>query len=406
LPLRSISSLYSSTVLKEGVDDSEIQKLYSDYDKVFSANHSMTMGMEVEFYALDSEWQLIRRQDADLLLEGLPLNFTTDYYPYQIEIRTGAFDNPEGLFEDFIKLREMVLKKMRSLGMHSKWVSSYQDAQYCGTHFHIRYKGRNQNFWKKALCAYPFMISLTDRFKNWDSFRQSDSPHIGLPSFPLGRFSIDKSGRPMQDICVNRYKRTADGHRFKDVPTLEVRMFDTMRLLSDYEILIKYMFNIFSKINEHHFETMFHKNSAKSDYSELLRNSRRSLNHYIADCFSPTISKDNMNQILNLSNIEVLKRLSKKFGFKDEGLDSLKKQSWKRISQVLAHHEFRDFPTFCEFIRKEYRVLPDKAIQIGKIRHCSSRGLKLDVEYSEIPELERITHNVGTEFQTSSTGTV
>ena len=388
-------------------ENSELQKIYSDFDKIFSSKNPITIGMEVEFFGLTDEDRHnspINKKDAKWILEDLPLNFTTDYHPYQLELRTDVFENPQEAFKNFKKLWKMVQERTEEGGYKIVRTSYIDGLQYCGTHIHIRYKNHNQNFWKRGICAYPFIISLTDRFKNWDSQRQIYSTHIGIPS-SLDKNIIDSNNRNMIDFCVNKYKRTEDGHRFKDLPTLEIRNFDTMETENDYELLLNYIYNIFYRINDRRFSPIFEKNKLKPDFYEIVKNTRYSLKKQIGKLYYTNISKNNMNQVFNMRNLDAIEKMRDLFGILDSEIEDLRQKSWDKILKKLKNG-FYNVQDFCEFLNQEHQIIPkENILEIGEIIHLIPQKLSLEVceddEISDLCLVERIMEENSEQNQTT-----
>jgi hypothetical protein len=186
-------------------------------------------------------------------LEKLPKTVTKDYYPYQLEVRTMPHNNPEDLikeFEETLKLCREVFKKYKIEIKPASWLGGNEN--FNGVHFHFR-NGARTNFQKTMYNMYPFVLSITDCFKNSVSSsnevsrRFGNSNHIGFPALNnLSRRSFNEDR--YRDIIVNGYTENTR-HRLKSEPTIEVRTFDVPYNFEYFKNLTKLMYSLFNNIN-------------------------------------------------------------------------------------------------------------------------------------------------------------
>jgi len=221
-------------------------------DKYFNCKRrNVTIGVEVEMYLWDLEAGSLL-EDEHLLndcLAKLPITVTRDYYVYQLEVRTNPHKNPEDLVKEFIDTLNLCRKVFSAQNIRILPVSwlGYGE-MFNGVHFHFR-NGNSNHFDTTMFNMYPFVLALTDCFRNTAvndkclSNRFVNSQHISLPNLT----NITRSNR-YSDIAVNRHREN-DRHRLKSVNTIEVRTFDVPYDIDYLRNLTELMFNVFKHIN-------------------------------------------------------------------------------------------------------------------------------------------------------------
>lgn len=226
-----------------------------DLNQYFSnKKRPITMGMEVEMYLYDNKNKQLLNDGLllDLILNSLPQKVTKDHYSYQLEIRTGVHTDPEELFKDFVETLNLCNETFNKFNISIYPASFFQKgAMFNGVHFHLRSLTKRLSFENSLNNIYPFILTLTDIFKNSKyqdcySFRFSESPHLSIPN--LNRLS---SSRRNSDVCVNRHRENTR-HRMKKDFTIEARTFDVPFNADYLKNLIDLIFNTYSymKVNK------------------------------------------------------------------------------------------------------------------------------------------------------------
>lgn len=270
----------------------------------------VTMGVEVEMYLYDAENEcLIGTEHQKIVNEcftKLPNTVTKDYYIYQLEVRTKPHNSPEGLIKEF----EETLKKCRDVFAKHKieikplsWLGGQEN--YNGVHFHFRNGNRN-NFQNTMFNMYPFVLSLTDCFKNSVnsendiSRRFANSHHIGFPALSnLAKKLVDESR--YKDIIVNGFTDN-NRHRLKSEATVEVRTFDVPYNFEYFKNLVHLMFNLYANINSEKEIKLY----SDAEIKDLLIKTRSDI----------TLQRIGHNFLFDLSNKEIYKYLCDKFKIK------------------------------------------------------------------------------------------
>lgn len=270
----------------------------------------VTMGVEVEMYLYDRENEsLLGNNDEDTILlnecfKELPNTVTKDHYNYQLEIRTNPHIDPEELIKEFqatmLLCREVFAKRNIEIKPLS-WLGGNENMN--GMHVHFR-NGNRTLYQTSMFNMYPFVLSLTDCFKNSVysknnlSRRLSNSSHIGFPDIKnLSRKLIGDAR--FKDIIVNGYTENTR-HRLKSVPTIEIRTFDVPYNFDYFKNLIRLLFNLYQHINtevgilEHpitHIEKLL-KDTREDIYTNrdglnfLFDQSNRSVYEYLCEKFN------------------------------------------------------------------------------------------------------------------------
>jgi hypothetical protein len=279
-------------------------------DKYFKdKKRTPTMGMEVEMYLYDAESECLLSNDEDgkqildECLAELPNTVTKDWYNYQLEVRTMPHDNPETLIKEFQETLLLCRKVFAKRGIEIKplsWLGGGEN--YNGVHFHFR-NGRNNNYQNTMFNMYPFVLALTDCFKNSVdtcnvvSKRIAHSPHIGFPQ--LKRLSRRLVGEDrFKDIIVNGYVDN-DRHRLKHEPTIEVRTFDVPYNFEYLKNLIRLMYNLFCHINS----DAEIKDKTDEEIEQLLYSTREDI----------MFQRSGLNFLFEMQNTEIYKYLYEKF---------------------------------------------------------------------------------------------
>ena len=222
-------------------------------EKFFSSQpkQNLTMGMEFECFLWDNENDGLLQDEKTIrdILNELPKEITRDYYPYQLEVRTGVHKNSESLIKEFIKFLKMSEDVCNKYGVRiipMSWVGHSE--MFCGVHFHFR-NGNNNNYEKTMFNVYPFLLALTDCFKhspqdlNNLTYRFSNSQHCQFP-----RITEMVRSQRYSDIAVNRHRENTR-HRLKSEQTIEMRTFDVPYNIEYLSNLIRLLFKTMQYVN-------------------------------------------------------------------------------------------------------------------------------------------------------------
>ena len=229
-------------------------------DKYFKGKkRHVTIGVEAEMYLYNAETGSLLEnidEDTDLLNEcfaELPDTVTKDFNNYQLEVRTRPHDNPEALIEEFKETLLLCRKVFAKRGVEIKPLSWLGGSEtYNGLHIHLK-NGVRTLYQTSMFNMYPFVLALTDCFKNSVSSaneisrRFNASNHLGFPTLHnLSRRLIGE--QRYKDLIVNGYTENTR-HRLKREPTIEIRTFDIPFNFEYFKNLIKLVYNLFAHIN-------------------------------------------------------------------------------------------------------------------------------------------------------------
>ena len=275
--------------------------------------NNITMGVEVEMYLYNAQTEElldVGEEDSILLdecLKELPDTITKDHYNYQLEVRTRPHNNPEDLIKEFEENLLLCRKVFSKRGIEIKplsWLGGNEN--FNGVHFHFR-NGSRMHYQNIMFNMYPFVLALTDCFKNSVdtennvSRRIANSCHIGIPQ--LKNLAIRLIGESRyKDIIVNGYVENTR-HRLKKEPTIEIRSFDVPYNFEYFKNLVRLMYGLFAYINSS--EEI--KNYSDEDIEKYISMTRRDIQ----------IQRRGYNFILDMDNVNVYKYLCNKFSIKE-----------------------------------------------------------------------------------------
>lgn len=218
------------------------------------------LGIELELTLFDLQSKrLVDSNDKviNILEESLPRQIWKDYYPYQLEIRSRPFDNPNDAIEEVKRLYKEARSTFIRHGIAVIPATSIlRDGQvFCGLHIHISYpKATEQEYWKRAMGIYPFALSIADHTKNFEidlihaSKRLIESRHIGKPFLEFHNFI--RGTNKYADIAYRRPQESDTRERLKRPATVEIRLFDTPSLFSHFKFIVEAIYHIASHIRD------------------------------------------------------------------------------------------------------------------------------------------------------------
>jgi len=240
-------------------------------------------GVELElllFDAINKEPLQSESKVEQILHEGdIPYNIYKDFYPHQLEIRTSPSNNPSKILKETLELYKIASEKFSKHKIYIIPAPAIctDGFMYCGMHIHLSYPECKRNsYFKKAMGIYPFALSLADHTKNIESghydnsLRMKESPHIGLPYLKSDDFfQGNEESLKYKDVIFS--PRVDDGNRshMGKPSTIEFRLFDTPSLVSHYELILKYMMGVASRIKD--------KNPIVKDLTDSYQQTRNSL---------------------------------------------------------------------------------------------------------------------------------
>jgi len=219
-----------------------------------------TIGVELELTLFDLQSKHLvdsNEKVMAILEEYLPRQVWKDYYPYQLEIRSRPFDNPEDAIEEVKQLYKQARSVFIKQGIAVIPATSIlRDGQvFCGLHIHVSYpKATEQEYWRRAMGIYPFALSIADHTKNFEidlihgSKRLLDSRHIGKPYLEFQNFI--RGGNKYADIAYRRPQAEDTRERLKRPATIEIRIFDTPSLFSHFRFIVEATYNVASHIKD------------------------------------------------------------------------------------------------------------------------------------------------------------
>ena len=214
----------------------------------------VVFGVELEFILFDLHSKSLNTslEKTESFVSALPKQIYRDYYAWQLEIRTTPTDNISKCLDETLKLYKMASKEALNYGLMVVPVPFLTDSDnvYCGMHMHLSFpKLSVDDYWKKAMGLYPFILSIADHAKNAEvsdktnSIRILDSRHIGFPMLLKEDFldtSLPTEERKYKDIILSPPNGSGSGrHRLPKPATLEIRIFDTPSLFSMYSFIVE-----------------------------------------------------------------------------------------------------------------------------------------------------------------------
>jgi len=180
-------------------------------------------------------------------------------------------------------------------------------------HVHINYPQRKTAppYYNKAMGIYPFLLSLADHTKNFESNtlevsgRMVNSRHIGLPYLTKDGFiNLTSGDNKYRDLILSRpVTSSEDRHRMVKPLTMEVRLIDTPSLLTFYEFIVEYVMALSSHIKSNNPMLEILKSSRLTNYLTLTRNLMVNQRYGI-------------NKIFRMWNADVCEDISKYFDIK------------------------------------------------------------------------------------------
>lgn len=236
----------------------------SDWFLPEEKQNKVLCGVELEFPLFDSRNKELL-QNSDLLeriLSNLPEVIYRDHYPYQLEIRTPPFNNPNDIIN---MVRDLMIKASKEFYKHKIFIipataiacdNNSKNGVFCGMHIHTSYPDIEvEKYFNAAMGMYPFMLSLADHSKNFEisqiqtSERLDKSHHIGLPFIDKQQFLIgNRDNNKYKDIILSNSINGGDRHRLQKPHTVEVRLFDTPSLFSFFDFITRFTMGIASRI--------------------------------------------------------------------------------------------------------------------------------------------------------------
>lgn len=283
----------------------------------FGPKRPMTIGCEVELVLYDAEMGGLLTKErfwkAEKVFKNLPDKIWKDYYPYQLEIRTGVHKNPQSAINEIVELYKMAdaaFSKENLFIVPVPWVGIGDDS-YCGMHVHVRYldEKENNSFFEKTWGAYPFILAIADHTKNAESntfntsARISNSHHIKMPYVDTDAFNIGTGEHRWKDITPNRLKQADNPDpkkTLKSVSTLETRIFDTPSLMSHLQFIVESTYNVFASIRN---DNPIMKMGIQSNYDRFVMT--RALMQ---------AQRYGVNKILRDANFNICEQISQYFG--------------------------------------------------------------------------------------------
>lgn len=295
---------------------------FSDW---FGSRNKFTCGVEIELLLFDSRnKEPLQRQDLqEKILENIRSipgceNVWKDYYSWQLEIRTKPTDNPDDIIKETRHIYSACAKefsKHKIFIIPVPMISNGSQA-YCGLHAHVGFPDSNklEDYYKRAMGMYPFVLALTDHSKNCElstyhnSERLDKSRHIGFPYLDQEDFirGNQGDGRKYRDIILSYpIERPENRSRLVKPYTIELRTFDTPSLFTFYEFMIRYICGIASRIK---LDNPIVK--GLSENPGIISNRLNMTRDLMIN------QRYGVNKIFNMLNVEVCQSVADYFGFK------------------------------------------------------------------------------------------
>jgi len=273
-----------------------LENLEQAIDEKYEKN--VVIGAEMEIYVIDTYNDRFELLNDDEVIEAIYSEFDErvyrDYYNYQLEIRTYPSDDWKEVANELIELMREVSRVAEGRDCIIAPVSYINGGMFNGFHVHVSYKPE-VSFGKlveHALAMYPFMLDITritlsapirsGEYGEILSFRQLDSPHIGVPPLDFNNYDFEyywtydenaRNGNRYHDIIINTNKKHGR-HRIKSVDTIEVRMFDCVGSEPGIKCVLESVYKIAKYINPEWFNRFRHNFVLMVKLKELIRNSK------------------------------------------------------------------------------------------------------------------------------------
>lgn len=277
------------------------------------------LGIELELLLFDSKKKEPVKSKAFVedILNKLPKEIYMDYYAWQLEIRTKPRKTAEEVIKETIELYKMAHKEFIKKGIYiipAPSIVLNQEA-FCGLHIHVSYPKLKDKklYYEKAMGMYPFMMSLSDHSKNFEiddmnaSERMKSSKHIGMAELSRKDFlygTRDNNNRKYKDLIFSpAVNHSTNRHRLDKDATIEIRAMDTPSLLSFYEFMIRYIFEIASHIKVDNPMVRLIDSSVQEADSKVSF-TRRLIAH----------QRYGVNKIFRMWNADVCESVSERFG--------------------------------------------------------------------------------------------
>lgn len=213
----------------------------------------VVIGSEVEFTLFDSvsKTPLTDMTLLEDILKTLPPEISRDHYPHQLEIRTRPHDNIASLLNEMKKFYRLASKSFIKNGVYIVPIPSLsKDYMFCGMHIHLSFPDSPvDSYYDIAMGMYPFLLSLADHTKNYESDpimaseRINRSHHIGFPYLIKRDFFSNREDSKYKDIIYSP-PNDEDSIRLNKPNTIEIRLLDTPSLFSFYKFILEFIYNI------------------------------------------------------------------------------------------------------------------------------------------------------------------
>jgi hypothetical protein len=294
-----------------------------NFNEWFGSKSKCNCGVEIELLLFDSRnKEPMQRGDiVEKILTNINSitggkNVWKDFYPWQLEIRTEAHDNPEALIKETKAIYNLCAKEFSKHKIYiipTPTICNGMQA-YCGMHVHVSYPDSkdNDDYYRKAMGMYPFMLALADHSKNCEqstyanSERLDKSRHIGFPRTDKKEFMRGNQGDyKYKDIILsNPISNPESKSRLIKPLTIEVRLLDTPSLFTFYEFMIHHIFNVVSRIR------------VDNPIVKLLEsNPTQVTNKLVMTRDLLTHQRYGVNKIFNMLNVDVCQCLGDYFGY-------------------------------------------------------------------------------------------
>jgi hypothetical protein len=231
-------------------------------DWLETGSKKIECGVELELLLFNSKTKepVHKASLTESILSKLPRQIYKDYYPYQLEIRTKPHSSPNKVINETKDLYLMASKEFMKEGIYIIPAPSITRTGfvYCGLHIHISYPNDRtlENYYKRAMGLYPFILSLADHTKNLEmsdiemSDRIKSSHHIGTPFLDKDAFLNPREpNHKYRDLIYSPSNQSSSNRsRMKKPSTIELRLFDTPSLFDMYKFIVRYTMLLSSRI--------------------------------------------------------------------------------------------------------------------------------------------------------------
>jgi len=279
----------------------------------------VTMGVELELLLFDSRNKepLQNMGLCEQILGNVDRKIYRDYYPYQLEIRTAPYSNPEDVINETKKLYKEASKAFIKHGIYVIPVPAIVRSGYvyCGLHTHLGFPklkdAPTKEYFYRAIGMYPFILSLADHTKNFEiselemSDRMKKSHHIGIPYLKAQQFLQGNPGNhKYKDIILSSpIANDSNRSRMTKPNTIEIRILDTPSLYNIYEFSIKYILTLAQYIKDNNpMLDMLDK-----DYKETTNKLSMTRDLTLKQRYG-------INKVFRMANMDVCEETSEHFG--------------------------------------------------------------------------------------------